>query len=48
MSANADAHYIGDPEVLKVITKLAEFTARNGRDFEDITRERNSDSGPFK
>lgn len=47
MSATADA-YIGDPEVKKVIEKLAEFTARNGRSFEDITRERNSEDGPFK
>ena len=28
--------------------KLAEFVAKNGRNFEDVTRERNAPDGPFR
>ena len=28
--------------------KLAAFVAKHGRSFEDITRKRNTDSGPFR
>ena len=37
-----------DPEVEKVATKLAEFVARNGRQFEEVTRQRNPGDTPFK
>ena len=37
-----------DPEVRKVIDKLADFVAKNGRSFEDVTRQRNPDNGPFR
>ncbi len=32
----------------QVALKLAEFVAKNGRSFEDITRERNQGDTPFK
>ncbi|KAK9808497.1 hypothetical protein WJX73_001245 [Symbiochloris irregularis] len=35
-------------EVKKVADKLAEFVAKNGRSFEDVTRSRNTPDGPFK
>jgi hypothetical protein len=38
----------GDPDVRKVVEKLAEFVAKNGRSFEDITRQRNPEDGPFR
>ena len=28
--------------------RLAEFVAKNGRNFEDVTRERNAPDGPFR
>ena len=37
-----------DPDVLKAAIKLAEFVAKNGRHFEDVTRQRNPEGGPFK
>eukprot|EP00884_Botryococcus_braunii_P010453 jgi/Botrbrau1/19409/Bobra.0338s0036.1 len=46
--ATTDANSLEDPEVLKVIEKLAEFVAKNGRSLEDLTRERNSEEGPFR
>lgn len=32
----------------KVAIKLAEFVARNGRQFEEVTRQRNPGETPFK
>ncbi|KAK9915471.1 hypothetical protein WJX75_009690 [Coccomyxa subellipsoidea] len=37
-----------DPEVRKVVEKLAEFVAKNGRNFEDVTRQRNPEDSPFR
>lgn len=37
-----------DPEVKKAADKLAEFVARNGRSFEEVTRQRNQGDTPFK
>ena len=37
-----------NPEVEKVATKLAEFVARNGRQFEEVTRQRNPGDTPFR
>ena len=37
-----------DPDVLKAAIKLSEFVAKNGRHFEDVTRQRNPEGGPFK
>lgn len=37
-----------DPEVLKAADKLAEWVANKGRQFEDLTRERNPGVTPFK
>ncbi|KAK9814648.1 hypothetical protein WJX72_009237 [[Myrmecia] bisecta] len=37
-----------DPEVQKVADKLAEFVSKNGRSFEEITRQRNPGDTPFK
>ncbi|GLI68126.1 hypothetical protein VaNZ11_012466, partial [Volvox africanus] len=36
------------PDVVGVATKLADFVAKNGRQFEDMTRERNLGETPFK
>lgn len=32
----------------KVIKKLADFVAKNGRSFEDVTRQRNPENSPFR
>ncbi len=32
----------------KVADKLAEFVAKNGRSFEEVTRQRNPADGPFR
>ena len=32
----------------KVVEKLAEFVAKNGRSFEEVTRQRNPADGPFR
>ena len=32
----------------KVIEKLADFVAKNGRSFEDVTRQRNPENSPFR
>ncbi|XP_043690489.1 SURP and G-patch domain-containing protein 1-like protein isoform X2 [Telopea speciosissima] len=37
-----------DPGVKKVADKLASFVAKNGRQFEHITRQRNPGDTPFK
>ncbi|KAK9845850.1 hypothetical protein WJX81_004124 [Elliptochloris bilobata] len=37
-----------DPDVRKVVEKLAEFVAKNGRTFEEVTRQRNPADGPFR
>lgn len=37
-----------DPTVKKVADKLASFVAKNGRQFEHITRQRNPGDTPFK
>ncbi|KAF9596014.1 hypothetical protein IFM89_006941 [Coptis chinensis] len=37
-----------DPDVKKVADKLASFVAKNGRQFEHITRQRNPGDTPFK
>ncbi|XP_065015977.1 SURP and G-patch domain-containing protein 1-like protein isoform X3 [Musa acuminata AAA Group] len=37
-----------DPAVKKVADKLASFVAKNGRQFENITRQRNPGDTPFK
>ncbi|CAK0780920.1 hypothetical protein CVIRNUC_005222 [Coccomyxa viridis] len=37
-----------DPEVRKVIEKLADFVAKNGRSFEDVTRQCNPENSPFR
>jgi splicing factor 4 len=37
-----------DADIVDVATKLADFVAKNGRQFEDMTRERNSGDTPFK
>jgi splicing factor 4 len=37
-----------DLEVKTVADKLAEFVAKNGRSFEEITRQRNPGDTPFK
>jgi hypothetical protein len=34
--------------VRKVADKLAEFVAKNGRSFEEVTRQRNPADGPFR
>ncbi|CAL5221469.1 g3665 [Coccomyxa viridis] len=47
-SAAAGPAAPSDPEVRKVIDKLADFVAKNGRSFEDVTRQRNPDNGPFR
>lgn len=38
----------GDQEVKKVADKLATFVAKNGRQFENITREKNPGDTPFR
>ncbi|KAF7824518.1 SURP and G-patch domain-containing protein 1-like protein isoform X1 [Senna tora] len=37
-----------DPTVKKVAEKLASFVAKNGRQFEDVTRQKNPGDTPFK
>ncbi|GLC40780.1 hypothetical protein PLESTB_000023500 [Pleodorina starrii] len=37
-----------DADMVGVATKLADFVAKNGRQFEDMTRERNPGDSPFK
>ncbi|KAI9116464.1 hypothetical protein K1719_012631 [Acacia pycnantha] len=37
-----------DPTVKKVAEKLASFVAKNGRQFEDVTRQKNPGNTPFK
>ncbi|XP_077253572.1 SURP and G-patch domain-containing protein 1-like protein [Tasmannia lanceolata] len=37
-----------DPAVKKVADKLASFVAKNGRHFEDVTRQKNPGDTPFK
>ncbi|CAL8468756.1 g8296 [Coccomyxa elongata] len=37
-----------DPDVRKVVEKLAEFVAKNGRNFEEVTRQRNPEDSPFR
>ncbi|CAI8585113.1 unnamed protein product [Vicia faba] len=37
-----------DPTVKKVADKLASFVAKNGRPFEDVTRQKNPGDTPFK
>ncbi|KAI3984339.1 hypothetical protein MKX01_011293 [Papaver californicum] len=37
-----------DPEVKNVADKLASFVAKNGREFEHVTRQRNPGESPFK
>ncbi|KAL8513145.1 hypothetical protein ACS0TY_019361 [Phlomoides rotata] len=37
-----------DPKVRKVADKLASFVAKNGRQFEDVTRQKNPGDTPFK
>lgn len=37
-----------DPEQQKTADKLAEFVAKHGRSFEEVTRQRNPHSGLFK
>ncbi|KXZ55485.1 hypothetical protein GPECTOR_2g1034 [Gonium pectorale] len=37
-----------DAEIVGVATKLADFVSKNGRQFEDMTRERNPGESPFK
>jgi splicing factor 4 len=37
-----------DPEVRKAVDKLAEFVAKHGRSFEDITKQRNPGESMFK
>ncbi|EIE22279.1 hypothetical protein COCSUDRAFT_55975 [Coccomyxa subellipsoidea C-169] len=37
-----------DPDVRKVVEKLAEFVAKNGRNFEDVTRQRNPEDSSFR
>lgn len=37
-----------DGEVKKVADKLALFVAKNGRQFEEVTREKNLGKGPFR
>ncbi|KAL8500753.1 hypothetical protein ACS0TY_020368 [Phlomoides rotata] len=37
-----------DPTVRKVADKLASFVAKNGRQFEDVTRQKNPGDTPFK
>lgn len=37
-----------DPTVKKVADKLASFVAKNGRQFEDVTRQKNPGDTPFK
>lgn len=37
-----------DPEVKKVADKLSLFVAKNGRQFENITREKNPGNSPFR
>uniref|UniRef100_A0A2P2L3S2 SURP and G-patch domain-containing protein 1-like protein n=1 Tax=Rhizophora mucronata TaxID=61149 RepID=A0A2P2L3S2_RHIMU len=37
-----------DPTVMKVADKLASFVAKNGRQFEDVTRQKNPGDTPFK
>ncbi|KAK6928700.1 SWAP/Surp [Dillenia turbinata] len=37
-----------DPAVKKVADKLASFVAKNGKQFEDVTRQRNPGDTPFK
>ena len=32
----------------KVIEKLADFVAKNGRSFEAVTRQRNPENSPFR
>ncbi|KAM7265213.1 hypothetical protein ACFE04_002896 [Oxalis oulophora] len=38
----------GDPSVKKCADKLASFVAKNGRQFEDVTRQKNPGDSPFK
>uniref|UniRef100_A0A383WIT6 G-patch domain-containing protein n=1 Tax=Tetradesmus obliquus TaxID=3088 RepID=A0A383WIT6_TETOB len=37
-----------DPQVREVADKLADFVAKNGRHYEDMTRDRNPGNTPFK
>lgn len=37
-----------DPEVREAADKLADFVAKNGRQYEDMTRERNPGNTTFK
>lgn len=37
-----------DPEGIRTADKLAEFVAKNGRNFEEVTRQRNPHGGMFK
>lgn len=37
-----------DPEVKKVADKLSLFVAKNGRQFENITRQKNPGNSPFR
>jgi splicing factor 4 len=37
-----------DPEVKEAADKLADFVAKNGRKYEDMTRERNPGNTTFK
>ncbi|KAH1237272.1 SURP and G-patch domain-containing protein 1-like protein [Glycine soja] len=41
-------HSPSDPTVKKVADKLASFVAKNGRQFEDVTRQKNPGDTPFK
>ena len=41
-------HPPSDGEVKKVADKLALFVAKNGRQFEDITRQKNPGNSPFR
>jgi hypothetical protein len=45
---NASSQGLEDAEARKVMDKLAEFVAKNGRSFEDVTRQRNTPDGPFR
>eukprot|EP00256_Glycine_max_P045819 XP_006598254.1 SURP and G-patch domain-containing protein 1-like protein isoform X2 [Glycine max] len=44
----AAPHSPSDPTVKKVADKLASFVAKNGRQFEDVTRQKNPGDTPFK
>jgi splicing factor 4 len=37
-----------DPDVREAADKLADFVAKNGRKYEDMTRERNPGNTTFK